>query len=132
MWDRSIKTGLIPPNLKLQYITPIFKKGNRTEAVNYWPVSLTSHLIKVFERVVRKHLVKHLEDNNILPDSQHEFRKNRSCLTQLIEHVDGVLKALNDGSEVDVIYLDYSKAFDMVVNEVFFTKIRMCTSVLKA
>ena len=85
MWDRSLNTGLIPPDLKLQYITPIFKKGNRTEAVNYRPVSLTSHLIKVFERVVRKHLVKHLENNIILPDSQHGFRKNKSCLTKLVD-----------------------------------------------
>ena len=75
--------------------------------------------------MVRKHLVKHLEDNNILPDSQHEFRKNRSCLTQLIEHVDGVLKALNDGSEVDVIYLDYSKAFDKVDHAVLLSKMRL-------
>ena len=124
LWKRSMDTGVIPPDLKLQYITPIFKKGNRTEAVNYRPVSLTSHLIKIFERVIRKHLVKHLEDNEILPDSQHGFRKNRSCLTQLIEHVDSVLKALNDGSEVDVIYLDYSKAFDKVDHNILLTKMR--------
>ncbi|KAL5250292.1 hypothetical protein ACHWQZ_G016138 [Mnemiopsis leidyi] len=124
LWKRSLETGVIPPDLKLQYITPIFKKGNRTEAVNYRPVSLTSHIIKVFERVVRKHLVKHLEDNNILPDSQHGFRKNRSCLTQLIEHVDSVLKALNDGREVDVIYLDYSKAFDKVDHQILLAKMK--------
>ena len=124
LWKRSLDTGVIPTDLKLQYITPIYKKGNRTEAVNYRPVSLTSHIIKIFERVVRKHLVKHLEDNNILPDSQHGFRKGRSCLTQLIEHVDSVLKALNDGSEVDVIYLDYSKAFDKVDHEILLLKIR--------
>ena len=124
LWKRSLDTGVIPTDLKLQYITPIYKKGNRTEAVNYRPVSLTSHIIKIFERVVRKHLVKHLEDNNILPDSQHGFRKGRSCLTQLIEHVDSVLKARNDGSEVDVIYLDYSKAFDKVDHEILLLKIR--------
>ena len=124
LWKRSFDTGVIPPDLKLQYITPIYKKGNRTEAVNYRPVSLTSHIIKIFERVVRKHLVKHLEDNNILPDSQHGFRKNRSCLTQLIEHVDSVLKALNDSSEVDVIYLDYSKAFDKVDHQILLAKMK--------
>ena len=124
LWKRSLDTGVIPTDLKLQYITPIFKKGNRTEAVNYRPVSLTSHIIKIFERVVSKHLVKYLEDNNILPDSQHGFRKGRSCLTQLIEHVDSVLKALNDGSEVDVIYLDYSKAFDKVDHETLLLKMR--------
>ena len=124
LWQRSLDTGVIPSDLKLQYITPIYKKGNRTEAINYRPVSLTSHIIKIFERVVRKHLVMHLEDNNILPDSQHGFRKKRSCLTQLIEHVDSVLKALNDGREVDVIYLDYSKAFDKVDHKILLTKMK--------
>ena len=63
---------------------------------------------------MRKHLVKHLEENNALPDSQHGFRRSRSCLTQLIEHVDTVLRSFNEGNEVDVIYLDYSKPFDKV------------------
>ncbi len=111
--------------MKLQYITPIYKKGNKTEAVNYRPVSLTSHIIKIFERVLRKHLVLHLEENDILPDSQHGFRRNRSCLTQLIKHVDDVLKALNDGNEVDVIYLDYSKAFDKVDHRVLLAKMKI-------
>ena len=84
-----------------------------------------SHLIKIFERVMRKHLVKHLEENEILPDSQHGFRSKRSCLTQLIEHVDEVLKALNGGNEVDVIYLDYSKAFDKVDHQVLLAKMKM-------
>ena len=73
---------------------------------------------------MRKHLVKYLEDNNILPDSQHGFRKGRSCLTQPIEYVDSVLKALIDGSEVDVIYLDSSKAFDNVDHETLLLKMR--------
>ena len=74
--------------------------------------------------VICERPLKYLEDNNILPDSQHGFRKGRSCLTQLIEHVDSVLKALNDGSEVDVIYLDYSKAFDKVDHETLLLKMR--------
>ena len=74
---------------------------------------------------MRKHLVQHLEDNNILPDSQHGFRSKRSCLTQLIEHVDGVLNALMNESEVDVIYLDFSKAFDKVDHQVLLAKLKM-------
>ena len=82
LWKSSFDSGRIPPDLKMQYITPLFKKGNKTEAVNYRPVSITSHLIKIFERVMRKHLVNHLEENQALPDSQHGFRRSRSCLTQ--------------------------------------------------
>ena len=109
----------------MQYITPLFKKGNKTDAANYRPVSLTSHLIKVFERVMRKHLVSYFEDNNLIPDNQHGFRKNRSCLTQLIEHIDLVLKSLSEGEEVDVIYLDFSKAFDKVDHNILLAKLKL-------
>ena len=125
LWKSSFDSGKIPPDLKLQYITPLYKKGNKTEAVNYRPVSITSHIIKIFERVMRKHLVNHLEENQALPDSQHGFRKSRSCLTQLIEHIDTVLKSLNDGNEVDVIYLDYSKAFDKVDHRLLLEKLKL-------
>ena len=70
LWKDSFDKGVIPKDLKLQYITPIYKKDNKTDAVNYRPVSLTSHLIKIFERVMRKHLVQHLEGNEILPAYQ--------------------------------------------------------------
>jgi len=94
MWKKSFDEGVIPPSLKTQYITPIYKKGSRTEAANYRPVSITSHLIKTFERVIRKHLVSYLEGNGLMSDGQHGFRKNRSCLTQLIQHVDDIFSCL--------------------------------------
>ena len=108
--------------MKTQYITPVFKKGDRTSAANYRPVSITSHIIKIFERVVRKHVVEHMESNSFLSPHQHGFRKKRSCLTQLIDHVDNILKTLNDGNEVDVIYLDYAKAFDKVDHQILLAK----------
>ena len=122
LWECSFRTGVIPPKLKTQYITPVFKKGDRTEAANYRPVSITSHLIKIFERVLRKHIVAHMESNNFLSPNQHGFRKKRSCLTQLLSHVDNVLKTLNEGEEVDVIYLDYAKAFDKVDHKILLAK----------
>ena len=123
MWKKSFGLGKIPPSLKMQYITPIFKKGNRTEAGNYRPVSVTSHLIKIFERVIRNSLVVFLEENNVLTSNQHGFRKKRSCLTQLLGHVDNILKSLNSGNEVDVIYLDYAKAFDKVDHNILLAKL---------
>ena len=57
LWNSSLESGRIPPDLKTQYITPLYKKGNKKEAVNYRPVSITSHIIKIFERVMRNHLV---------------------------------------------------------------------------
>ena len=87
IWRKSLDTAEIPEMLKNQGIIPIFKKGNRDWPANYRPVSLTSHLIKLFERVLRVKLVLYIEDNNILTDQQHGFRKNRNCLTQLLIHM---------------------------------------------
>ena len=124
LWRSSLDQGVVPSCLKQQSITPIFKKGDRTAPANYRPVSLTSHVIKIFERVIRKQLVEYLENNSIIDDNQHGFRKQRSCVTQLLEHIDYILKTLAEGEEVDVIYLDFSKAFDKVSHNVLLEKLK--------
>ena len=124
LWQKSFQSGVIPDSLKNQYITPVFKKGDKTDAANYRPISITSHVIKIFERVLRKSLVSHMENNNLLSSKQHGFRKKRSCLTQLIDHVDSILKTLNGGHEVDTIYLDYAKAFDKVDHQILLRKLK--------
>ena len=81
-------------------------------------------MIKVFERVIRNNLVKFLEDNTLFSDKQHGFRKGRSCLTQLLQHMDQILENYLDNSETDVIYLDYAKAFDKVDHSLLLRKIK--------
>ena len=124
LWSHSMESGKIPESLKEQFITPVYKKGDRTIAGNYRPVSLTSHLSKTFERVIRDRLTDYLDEHNLHSSQQHGFRKNRSTMTQLIAHVDNVLKNLTSGNEVDVIYLDYQKAFDRVDFNVLLKKLR--------
>ena len=88
-------------------------------------MALTSHVIKVFERVIRKALVDHLESNGLMVDGQHGFRAMRSTLTQLLGHFDAVLEALESGATgYDAIYLDFSKAFDKVDHGVLLHKLR--------
>ena len=114
LWRMSLDCSEIPSIHLQQTIVPIFKKGDRSEPENYRPVSLTSHVIKIFERVMRKRLVEHIESNNLLSTKQHGFRQKRNCLTQLIHHIEDILHALETDANADVIYLDFSKAFNKV------------------
>ena len=122
-WKESFGQGIIPEQLKTQFISPIYKKGDRTSPANYRPVSLTSHIMKTFERVFRKNLVRHLEENDLLSANQHGFRKKKSCMTQLLSHIEQIYRALNNDDEVDVIYLDFAKAFDKVDHAVLLAKL---------
>ena len=124
IWRLSLDTGNIPEILKLQTIIPIYKKGSKTLPENYRPVSLTSHLTKLFERILRKKLMKHIEENKLLSDNQHAFRCGRSCLSQLLQHMDYVLKALENKFNIDVIYLDFAKAFDKVDHVILLKKLK--------
>ena len=112
--NRSLKTGEIPRDWRDAIIVPLFKKGSRSEPSNYRPVSLTCILCKVMEKIMQTELVKHLRRHDILINSQHGFIKGRSCLTNLLDYFEEVYTHLDEGSPVDAVYLDFSKAFDKV------------------
>ena len=76
--------------------------------------------------MVRVALVSHLETNCLLPDGQHGFRSFRSTLTQLMSYWDTVLGEMEEGNGVDVIYTDFSKAFDKVETGVLLHKLKAC------
>ena len=114
LWRNSLDQGTIPQLFKTAHIVPIHKGGSKGESKNYRPVALTSHLIKVFEKVLRTHIIKHMEEHNLFNPRQHGFRMGRSCLSQLIAHFDNIMYELEQGRNVDVVYLDFSKAFDKV------------------
>ena len=86
----------------------------RQRPSSWRPVSLISHVIKTFERVIRRRIINHLEGNNLLDNDQHGSRKGRSCLSQLLQHQDEILRKLEEGQNVDVIYTDFEKAYEKV------------------
>ena len=124
IWQKSLDCGTIPQIMKTANIIPIHKGGNRGAPSNYRPVALTSHLIKIFEKVVRNQLVAYMEEHNLFNPHQHGFRGGRSCLSQLIAHYDHITWLLESGQNVDVIYLDFAKAFDKVDFLVTLQKLR--------
>ena len=75
------------------------------------------------ERIIRDELVDHMNRNNLFCIEQHGFIKGKSCVTQLLEFMEDTTEAIDQGREVDVIYLDYSKAFDKVPHKRLLTKI---------
>ena len=87
---------------------------SRKSPANYRPVSLTCIPCKIFEHVLYSSIYKYLEANSILCAPQHGFRKNCSCETQFVTTIHDIATHLNSGNQVDVLFLDFSKAFDKV------------------
>ena len=123
MIDFSLNNGQVPKGWKEAEVIPIFKKGARSDPNNYRPVSLTATCCKIMETVSRDSLLSYLENNNLISDNQHGFRPNRSCITQLLEVIHDWSQALDKASCIEVIYLDYSKAFDSVPHERLVAKL---------
>ena len=117
IFQKSLDSGAIPDDWREAAIVPIFKKGDRHQASNYRPVSLTSVSCKVLEHVIHSQIMDHYDRLGILTDKQHGFRSRRSCESQLIITIDSIAKSLAAGEQVDVILLDFSKAFDKVPHQ---------------
>ena len=114
----------MPEDWRIANVVPLFKKGSRDHPGNYRPVSLTSVVGKVLERIIRDRIYKHLERNKLIRDSQHGFVKGSSCLTNLTEFFE-VTKEVDKGKAVDVVYMDFSKAFDKVPHGRLLQKMQM-------
>ena len=109
LWRKCLDQGITPDKLKEAHIIPIHKGGHQGIPANYRPVALTSHIIKVFEKVVRKYIVEFLEENNKMNNGQHGFRFGRSCVSELLVHYDRIVDILESSFNVDTIYLDFVK-----------------------
>jgi len=121
-WNKCMECSYIPERLKFSIIAPLFKGGSKSDPANYRPVALTSHLIKIYEKTIRKKITTFMEECNSFNENQHGFRAGRSCLTQLLGHYDNIVNLLETGHNVDVVYLDFSKAFDKVDFNILLTK----------
>ena len=114
LFRKSLETEDLPNDWKSANVTPIFKKGSKADGKNYRPVSLTSVVCKLFESLLRKQLINHLQSNNLLSEHQHGFISGRSCTTNLLEVLDEWTQILEEGGSIDVVYMDLMKAFDTV------------------
>ena len=89
----------------------------RTNPANYHPVSLTCLLCKILEHIINMHILDHFDEHRLLVDAQHGFRKRRSCETHLILTCHDLAKVVNDSGQVDMLVLDFAKAFDTLAHK---------------
>ena len=124
LFKLSLEEGIVPLEWKEANITPLFKEGSRNKPENYRPVSLTLVVCKLLETLIRDHMVEFLVKHKLINTSQHGFLKARSCLTNLLCFFEEITKWVDDGSPVDVVYLDFQKAFDKVPHQRLLLKLK--------
>ena len=118
LFDLSMRTSRIPSEWKVAEVRPIYKKkGKKSDPSNYRPVSLTSVVCKVAEKIVKKKLCNHITSKNILSPHQFGFVPGRSTNSQLLMTLKDWQKSLDNGEPMDIAYMDFRKAFDSVPHE---------------
>ncbi len=130
----SLATGVLPQSWKVANITPVFKKGSASVPGNYRPVSITSSICRVFERILVDHMFFHLYAYRLISDEQYGFVRQRSTELQLLSCVNNWSKALDNRFSTDVVLVDFAKAFDSVSHEKLLYKLEkvygICGNVL--
>ena len=123
IYRKSMSSGLVPIDWRTANVTPIFKKGAKTKAENYRPVSLTSIPCKMFESIIKDQLINHLLENHLIKNTQHGFLSNKSVTTNLLEFLEKITEMFDNNKPLDIIYLDFAKAFDKVPKQRLIKKL---------
>ena len=120
----SYNTGCIPKDWKTANVVPVHKKGSKDNIENYRPISLTSLVMKTFERILKDEIL--IKTGHLLDHRQHGFLNLKSCTTNMVTFTDSVVLSINDCKtySTDVIYFDFSKAFDSVNHDLILLKLK--------
>ena len=122
LFNLSYNTGYIPQEWKLANAVPVHKKDDKNKVTNYRPISLTSLVMKVFERILYDELLIRTIDK--IDTRQHGFLRNRSCNSNLLLFTESIARSLHEKIGTDVIYFDFAKAFDTVSHDLILNKLK--------
>jgi len=122
-FNAFFQAGFLPQDWLKAFITPVFKSGDATRPVNYRPISLTCTLCKVMEVIIKDEMLCYLSSRKLISKQQHAFIQRHSTVTNLLESVHDWNLYLRDRHAVDVVYVDFSKAFDSVVHRKLLAKL---------
>ncbi len=121
--NKSFNCGIVPSTLKRSRVIPIYKSGNKDDLINYRPISLLPVISKVFEKLVYIRMISFIDKNKILSNCQFGFRANHSTSHAIIRLTDLISSYLDKSEKVAGIFLDISKAFDSLDQDILLQKL---------
>lgn len=124
IFTKSLKTCEVPQEWKIAKIIPIHKSGDASNPSNFRPISLTCSAGKILEHLILKHIVTFVENHSLIDPNQHGFRSGLSTVTQLVETVHDLALTIDKRGQVDIVFLDLSKAFDRVSHQKLVYKLQ--------
>jgi len=123
LFQLSFHHGFLPPDWLIAYVTPVYKKGDTTDPNNYRPIALTCTLCKIMETVIKDQLLQYLLQKQLISKKQHAFIKMHSTSTNLLECTHDWFVSISKHMCVDVVYIDFSRAFDSIVHSKLLCKL---------
>ena len=123
IYNASISSGTFPTNFKRAKLTPVHKKDSLYDRNNYRPISIFPIIFKPLERHVSQSYLSYPTSNNLLHNKQSAYRPYHTCETTLLSLTDNWLKAMDSREIVGTVFLDLSKAFDLVDHGLLMSKL---------
>ena len=127
LYEKIIEYSKIPDILKIGCVTPVYKPGKpKNHVSSHKPISVTSNISKLFEKLLLNNLQSFIFNNNILPSNQYGFIPGLSVEHQLIDLLKCITEKLNTTGImcIDIIFLDASNAFDTIPHDLLLTDIQ--------